>query len=251
MRVTRVAVAMAVLCGAAWGQRFDVASIKPNRARGASTIEFEIGGQRFSATNMPLGALILVAYDITVRQLSGPGEALSERYDVLAKAERPIKAGELRQMLQALLADRFRLRVRRETREVPVFALTLAKGGPKLRHSDQSEADAAARRTPAAAGGTESGRGRYIFKNESMADFAWALTRMAGISDRVVVDQTALNGRYDFELAFEREDAAGGDGSQGPSIFAAVQERLGLRLVPSKAPVEFIIVDRVEKPSEN
>jgi uncharacterized protein (TIGR03435 family) len=91
-----------------------------------------------------------------------------------------------------------------------------------------------------------------------MSDFAWALSRMAGIGDRVVVDNTGLKGRYDFDLAFERDraTAAGADGRaptirEGPSIFSAVQEQLGIKLESTKAPVEFLIVEHVERPTEN
>ena len=111
--------------------RFEVASVKPNRTRVRSSIDFAKGGERFTATNTPLGALIIIAYDVTVRQLSGPQGPLSERYDIAATTERPVKAGDMLPMLRALLAERFHLVVRRETRDVPVLALTVAKGGPK------------------------------------------------------------------------------------------------------------------------
>ena len=91
-----------------------------------------------------------------------------------------------------------------------------------------------------------------------MPDFAWALSRTAGIGDRVVVDDTGLKGNYDFELTFERDSApAGADVGEpaarlvGPSIFSALQEQLGLKLESKKAPVEFLIIDHIEKPSEN
>src|SRR5437016_547618 len=101
---------------------FEVASVKISAPaiRGGS-MEFSRGGDRFTATNTPVGALILVAYDITVRQLSMLDPALSERYDIAAKAEGPVRADEMRRMLQALLRDRFHLVVHRETREVPVY----------------------------------------------------------------------------------------------------------------------------------
>ena len=84
-----------------------------------------------------------------------------------------------------------------------------------------------------------------------MADFAWALSRMQAIGDRVVVDRTGLEGAFDFELAFEWEGTALPGADAGPSIFAAVQEQLRLKLEPGKAPVEFIVVEHVEKPREN
>ena len=239
---------------------FEVASVRLNKTgtRGGS-MDFSKGGERFTATNMPLGALVLVAYNVTVRQLSGPGASLSEKYDIAAKAEHAVSADEMLHMLQALLVDRFKLVVRQETKEVPVYALTIGKGGPKLRQGDPPEREGATPRTPSHAGGTEPRSGHLIFKNESMSDFAWALSRTAGIGDRVVVDNTGLKGNYDFELTFERDSRppAGADVRepairlQGPSIFSALQEQLGLKLESKKAPIEFLIIDYVEKPSEN
>jgi uncharacterized protein (TIGR03435 family) len=231
------------LAGTVWGQSFEVASVRPNRtgARGGS-LDFPAGRDRLSMTNMPLGALILTAYDLTVRQLSGPGELLSERYDIQAKSETPGSADTMRGMLRALLAERFRLVAHWETREVPVYALTVAKNGPKLRESDAAAVDAP--RMPAHAAGAELATGHLTFHGESMPDFAWALSRMAGIGERVVVDQTGLQGRYDFELTFAREP-------ESPSLFAAIPEQLGLKLEPKKAPVRFLIVDRLERPTAN
>ncbi|HXJ37704.1 MAG TPA: TIGR03435 family protein, partial [Bryobacteraceae bacterium] len=165
---------------AATAPSFEVASIRLSKpgTRGGS-MEFPPGGQRFVAENMPFGALVLMAYDITVRQLSGPGAVLSEHYDVAAKAEHSVRPDEMRRMLQALLRERFRLALRRETREVPVFALTVGRSGIKLHASESGERDSP--RTPSRANGAEQGSGHVIFRNESMPDFAWALTRMAGI----------------------------------------------------------------------
>jgi uncharacterized protein (TIGR03435 family) len=246
--MVRIFVCTALSALFACGQTFEVASVRQNKsgARGGS-MDFSKGGEKFTATNMPLGAFILIAYDITVRQLSGPGEFLSEKYDVAAKAEHPVGRAEMLRMLQALLADRFRLVVRRETKEVPVYALIVAKGGPRMRPTDTPEG---APRTPARAGGTEPKSGHLVFRDESMADFAWALSRTAATGDRVVVDETGLEGSYDFELKYERD--SGPDARvEGPSIFSALQEQLGLKLEARKAPVEFLIVEHVERPSEN
>jgi uncharacterized protein (TIGR03435 family) len=238
---------------------FEVASVKPSKGevRGNSA-EFSEGGNRFTATNMPLGGLILMAYNITVRQLSGPGPALSERYDVAAKAEHAVSRDQMLRMLQALLVDRFKLVLHRETKEVPVYALVVGKGGPKLRPSDTPKSEGTNPRTPSRAGGSEPKSGYLIFKNESMADFAWALSRAAAVGDRVVLDNTGLDGTYDFELRFERGGAPAGAETrnlgaslEGPSIFEAVQEQLGLRLESKKGAVEFLIVDSVERPSAN
>jgi uncharacterized protein (TIGR03435 family) len=190
-----------------------------------------------------------MAYNITVRQLSGPGPALSERYDVAAKAEHAVSRDQMLRMLQSLLVDRFKLVLHRETKEVPVYALVVGKGGPKLRPSDTPKSEGSNPRTPSRAGGSELRSGHLIFKNESMADFAWALSRAAATGDRVVLDHTGLEGTYDFELRFEPRELA--VSLEGPSIFEAVQEQLGLKLESKKDAVEFLVVDSVEKPSAN
>jgi uncharacterized protein (TIGR03435 family) len=251
MRGRAVAVA-GLLAAGLWGQSgFEVASVRANRtgARGGS-FDFPPGRDRLSLTNMPLGALILVAYDITVRQLSGASELVSERYDVQAKAEKPVSPDEMRAMIRALLADRFRFAAHRESREVPVYSITVAKGGPRLRTSSGSETAALTPRIPSRASGNEAGAGHLVFRNESMSDFAWALSRMAGIGDRVVIDRTGLDGQYDFELTFAREPAPPAI-PEGPSIFSAIQEQLGLRLESGKALVAFLVIDRIERPSAN
>jgi uncharacterized protein (TIGR03435 family) len=232
---------------------FEVASVRLNKTgiRGGS-MDFSKGGERFTAINMPIGALVLIAYNITVRQVSGADAFLSDKYDIVAKAEHPVTSDRMLRMLQALLVDRFKLIVHWETREVPVFALTVAKGGSKLRESNPAEVQPAVPRTPAHAGGTELRSGHLVFKAESMPDFAWALSRMAGIGDRIIVDNTGLKGNYDFELLFERDTPSQGAAPNlGPSIFSALQEQLGLKLESKKAPVDFLVIDHIEKPSEN
>ena len=196
-------------------------------------------------TNMGLGPLILVAYNITVRQLDGAELLGFERYDIAAKAERPATRDEMLAMLRRLLAERFRLTVRHERREVPVYALTVAKGGPTLKPSRTAEKDGGTPLVPAHAGGSEAETGHLLFENESMSEFAWALSRTQATGDRVVVDQTALPGTYDFELKWVRE------GAEGPSIFEALSEQLGLKLEPKKAPVELVVIEHVERPTEN
>jgi uncharacterized protein (TIGR03435 family) len=239
--------------GVAGQSAFEVASIRVNRSRDRGSIEFPKGGQRFTATNMPPAAIVLVAYGVTVRQFSGSDPLLAERYDIAAKAEHPVRPEEMLRLLQVLLAERFHLVVRRETREVPVYALTVARGGPKLRRTALPDDAESAPRTPASAGGSEVRSGYLKFTGESMADFAWALSRTAATGDRVVVDRTGLAGRYDFELTFERDSAPEGTDlrPQGPSIFSAVQEQLGLKLESTKAAVEFLVVEHVERPAEN
>lgn len=226
---------------------FEVFSIKPSRNQGRPSALFLPGGERFSATNAVLIALIMVAYDADPSQISGKAlDAFrSESYDVEARAEHAVSREQMKLMLQASLADRFKLRLHRETKVLPVYALVVGKGGPKFREGN---------------GGAESGGrgsdGQYIFRNISMLHFALGLGK--GL-DRPIIDRTGLAGTYDFELAFTPEVAGQGDRNGrergpnpgGPSLFTALQEQLGLRLESQRAPIEFLIVDHVEKPTEN
>jgi uncharacterized protein (TIGR03435 family) len=264
VRNTATAILIALIPSALWSQTplprptFEVASVKPNntRTRGGS-MDFAKGGERFTVTNMPLGALILVAYDITVRQLSGSGESLSDKYDIAAKAEHPTRPSEMLQMIQSLLADRFKFQFHWENRDTDVYALTVVKGGVKLRPSSPPDDGSGAFRIPSRAGGTEPASGHLVFKNESMPDFAWALSRMGAIGDRVVVDNTGLDGAYDFELKFVPSRPPAQDSPdlaaqpEGPSIFSALEEQLGLKLVAKRAPVAFLVIDHLERPSAN
>jgi uncharacterized protein (TIGR03435 family) len=231
---------------------FEVASVKPNTAGGRMSVESS--GDRFRAIGIGLGPLVLMAYDLNVRQISGLDHTFDDRYDIAAKADHRVGSSEMRQMLQSLLADRFKLQLHWETRDVPVYSLTVTKGGPKLRHSETPEDDIPRVRAPASAGGTETPSG-VIYTHESMGDFAWALSRMARIGDRQVVDNTGLEGHYDFTLMFDRNPtpSVGTDTplSLGPDIFAALKEQLGLKLELAKAPVRLLVIDHVERPSAN
>lgn len=230
---------------------FEVASVKPNTAGGRMSVE--TSGDRFTAFDIGLGPLVLIAYDLTVQQISGLDHTFDERYDIVAKAGHRVHSAEMRQMLQSLLADRFKFQAHWETREVPVYSLTLAKGGPKLRHSAPAEDDIPRVRTPDSAGGTETPSG-VSYTRESMADFAWALSRMRRIGDRPVVDNTGLKESYDFTLAFDRNPvppSGTDDPLPGPDVFSAVQEQLGLKLEPAKAPVRILVIDHAERASAN
>ena len=223
-------------------EAFDVASVKLNRdgIRGGYP-GLAPGGQRFTATNLPLMALIMLAYDVTPRQISGiPSFFVRETYDIEARCDHAVKQEQALRMLQALLSDRFKLTLPREIKEQPIYALVVAKGGPKLRESQQESGD----------------RQGFVYKSTPMSVLALILSQA---TDRTVVDKTGLVGRYDFSLEYAPERLGRGvvEGREaapnpdGPSIFTAVQEQLGLKLEPQKGPVEFIVVDKVERPTEN
>jgi uncharacterized protein (TIGR03435 family) len=150
-------------------------------------------------------------------------------------------------LLQSLLEDRFKLVVRRETRELQSYALVVDKGGRRLHLSDSPHVNDAAPLNPYHARGGERSAGYLVFKNETMADFAFRLSTLVVLDSRVVVDKTGLDGHYDFELKFARDSPS----ADGPSIFTAIREQLGLKLEPRKIPLEFLSAERAERPAEN
>jgi uncharacterized protein (TIGR03435 family) len=238
---------------------FEAASIRLNKSsKGGGDIEFLPGAERFSATNVPLAALILTAYNLTSPQCSCSSKAvpvLSERFDIQAKAEHPVGPREMLRLLQSLLADRFKLAVRHETKDLEAYALVIDKGGPKLRPSKAPHFNDAAPLNPYHARGVE-GHSSYaldlVITDATMADLAWRLSSLTILEDHVVVDKTGLDGRYDFELKFAAQSPNGPPAdSDAPSIFTALREQLGLRLDARKIPLEVLSVEHAERPARN
>lgn len=226
---------------------FEVASIKPskNTANG-NVVEIAPGGQRFTATNTPLKLLIMTAYDVNVRQIAGgPGWLNSEFYNVEAKAEHPASRQQIHLMLQSLLADRFNLKLHKEHKELPLFVLTAENYQSHL-HENKLGGEPHVRRGKS---------GQTVFENVPLFQLTWFLSLRLG---REVLDKTGLKGNYDFELAWVPDVPARGDGADnpvpdpnGPSVFAALHEQLGLRLTASKGPLEIVVIDHADKPSAN
>jgi uncharacterized protein (TIGR03435 family) len=188
-------------------------------------------------------------------QIAGwPAWSTSAQYDIEAKMDDDTaaalqKLSEKQQatrrqlMLRSLLADRFNLKVQYEIKTLPIYELVVAKGGSKLKESHASETNT-------------NGIGRLTAQAMPMADLALILTIQV---NRIVVDKTGLTGQYDFALRWtpdpggEPPDGSGSlpEGDSGPSIFTALQEQLGLRLESTKAPVQVLVIDHIERPTEN
>ncbi len=235
---------------------FEAASIRLNKSsKGGASLDFPPGGERFAATNVPLSLLIATAYNVTIPQFAWRNPAfpvLSERFDIQAKAERPVSRAEMLRLLQALLADRFKLAIRRETKALDAYVLVVDKGGPRLRVSDAPHSNDAAPLNPYHARGLEPSSGYLVFNDETMADLAWRLSTLVVLGNRVVVDRTGLNAHYNFELRFAPDTPNSPSlNSDGPSIFTALREQLGLRLDAEKIPLDVLSVDHVERPAEN
>jgi uncharacterized protein (TIGR03435 family) len=245
---------------------FDVVSVKPSDP---STRGMQIGispGGRFTATNATVKALIQQAYDVREFQISGgPGWIGTERYDIVAKADdssiseddlrkmneeqRKVFQDKLRQRLRTLLADRFQLKARKETKELPIYALVVAKNGPRIQLAkDDGSLNGGIRANRSEAGKTE-----IIVTKAPLTMLVQVLSNMVG---RTVLDKTDLQGNFDFKLTFApdlvQQTAGAGDvDADGPSLFTALQEQAGLKLDAQKGPVEIVVVESVEKASEN
>jgi uncharacterized protein (TIGR03435 family) len=235
-----------------------VASIKPSAAGIKDLSEVRpLPGGRISATKMPVKSLIQVAYRIKPFQITGgPSWLDSAPYDIEAKPDNPANAPPWQQMLQALLADRFQLKFHRETKELPVLALVLArkdgKLGPNLTQwkegtcVDRNQPPPATKSAGPFCGGGN-GRGTISGLGMPIGGLASVLSMTLGQS---VVDHTGLAGKFDFKVQFTPDDRRTAD-SPDPSLFTALQEQLGLKLDSQKGPVEIFVIDRVEKPSAN
>ena len=249
------AAAVPVVIGIAQAQsslHFEVASIKPVKNEGGrGGIEFLPGGG-LRMGGATLDSLIAFAYDVRPEQITGGQSWMrSEAYDILAKPEPPDAAAgrnmapgtpawdRFRQRLQNLLADRFQLAVHTESKPASVYALTIAKGGFKLQPAENAE------QIPA---GTMRSRGRIDGRAGTMQMLA---TVLSGMLQRPVEDRTGLTGRYTYRLSYAPEEAPADAESLGPSVFAALQEQLGLKLESSRGTVRTIVIDRAQRPSEN
>jgi uncharacterized protein (TIGR03435 family) len=215
---------------------FEVAAIKRSDPSHVGAQTFFAPGGKFAALTAPLKSLVCFAYQLREHQVAGgPTWFDTEPFDVTAKADEHATSDHLRTMVQTLLADRFQLKFHRETREQPIYALVLGKSGPKFQ-----EVSAAGR------GVGIGGRGRLNANGADIATFASALSGKLG---RSVVDRTGLKGFYDFLLTWTPDEAQAE--APGASLFTAIQEQLGLKLESTKGPVEILVVDRAERPSEN
>jgi uncharacterized protein (TIGR03435 family) len=226
----------------AMAQTFEVVSIKPNHSDAGGNTNTMDG--RFEATNVGLRQLLGQAFGIRFDQISGgPAWMDSEKYDVIGKqAGTRWTAEALQSCVQAMLADRFQFKFHRETKELAVYSLVVSRGGPRLKDHVEPE------KTPQCTGICQASGGRGVtrinFTGVTMKGLADLLGRVLA---RSVVDNTGLTGKYDFGLEWSSNPDVGG----AASIFTAVQEQLGLRLENSKGPVEIIVIDSVQKPSEN
>jgi uncharacterized protein (TIGR03435 family) len=272
---------------------YEVATVRAAAERGDGVMmRFMFGADRCEIDNLELRSIIVQAYGAVWQDeiVGGPAALMEEHFDINAKADandaaqmknlsREDRNRESRLMLQSLLADRFHLKVHIETKELPVYALVVAKGGAKLKASAAPPAASAPDedappgktalspdqlpKTPPRGGMTirmSSTNIEASATDGTMEGLVNVLTNQPDAGGRVVIDRTGLTGKYDWKLTWApvrmngaplKED--NGTGAQGdvPGLFTAVEEQLGLKLEPQKGPVEVVVVDHVEAPSAN
>jgi uncharacterized protein (TIGR03435 family) len=233
---------------------FEVATIKPSKpdAQGKG---FTVRGTRFATFNTTLNDLITFAYGVQSKQVVGePGWVDSDKFDIDAKPDTPGTPNDrqLKVMVKKLLVERFQLKFHEDKKELSVYALVPGKTAPKL---TQAAADAGA-----LPGLFFRGLGQLNVRNATMEDFCGLM--QTTVLDRPVVDQTGLTGRWDFTLNWTPDESQfGGLGVKvpppsdkadaPPPLFTAIQEQMGLKLDPTKAQVKVLVIDKVEKPSDN
>jgi len=264
---------------------FDVISVKPARAGSGPGMGMAMGVRimpdGFTASNLPAHFLLMQGFKVNDNQITGePGWLKTDRWDIEAKVAgedvatlSKLTFDQRQSMFQQVLADRFALKLHHETREMPVYALVVAKGGSKLTESKPD---------PNAPGGATTGPGRRMMMGRGRLEgqgttIDFLISALSGQAGRNIIDKTGLTGRYDFSLNWSPDEGggggggmgrpgddpphagppgagpapAGGDMASGPSLFTALEEQLGLKLVPEKGPVDVIVIDSVGRPAEN
>jgi uncharacterized protein (TIGR03435 family) len=223
---------------------FDVATVKPaplqSEGRTSTRMSSDTDTGKLTYSNVNLKEVIGKAYKVQQYRINGPDWLETERFDIVAKFPPHSAAEQAPLMLQALLTDRFKLTLHRETKELPVYAMTVARNGPKFR-------------TVETATGVTINSNRtqsHVVARVSMEGFAEFLTSQVG---RPVLDKTGLTGSYEMKLDWTPDSApATNDADTLPSLFTALQEQLGLKLAPAKGPVETLVVEHADRtPTEN
>jgi len=245
---------------------FQVASVKPNVENPPNRMQRPLPGGRWSARNATVEMMIVTAYKVQRYQLvGGPSWMESDGFDIEAKADPDARAPQLLLMLQSLLADRFKLALHRENRELPVYNLVAAKGSFNPPPPDPAcvQTDPAA---PVARGGIPCGNLRIGMSGSMDArnvPIGQLVASLAAIVNRPVIDQTGFMGSLDVRLRFVPDQATQGlpggalsttppePDPTRPDIFAALQEQMGLKLTSSKGTAEVLVIDHVERPSAN
>ena len=225
---------------------FEVATIKPTDPNEHDQ-GFQLNGHRIRVLNNNMMAIVCFVYKVQNSQIvNAPKWFDEDRWDIDGVPDVDGKPdwAQYRSMLKKLLATRFGLEMHSEKRELSVYALTVAKAGPKL---EKTKSDPNANSDSSGHG---MGAAQYMkFTNESMAEFAQILELVGG--DRPVLDQTNLPGRYDFTLLWTPDSIRATPTDAAPGIFTALQEQLGLKLTPTRASADVLVIDAATRPTQN
>jgi len=232
---------------------FEVATVKPSDPANCCARTWHRDARRFFTNNTSLKWLIRWAYGLNDKQIvGGPAWLDVDRFDVTGQIEgtKPANDQECRIAMQKLLADRFQLQFHHESREMSAYALSIARGGPKLTKSDPEKDQEPVISLSGGVGQTMRGYARDV----TLAVFLGDLQRIA--LDRPIVDRTGLSGTYNIQLEFTREDIGSLGMTQlpdnaAPNLITALNEQLGLKLEGVKVPVDVLVIDRAEPPSDN
>lgn len=246
---------------------FDVISVKPNRAANSYFNFHDSSPGTLTVTNGSVKDLIEYAYEVRAPQIEGaPAWVGAEKFDVDAKVDDSIAAQErslprdqenqlMRARVQSLLADRFKLQLRHETKDMPVLALVVAKEGPKLVEGTGAPVSADSPPPGSLTMRVNAGQWNLASNGAPIQTLIQVMSGQPEIAGRMLVDQTGLTGAYVYKLQWTAQNlsasGAGASDASGPTLFTALQEQLGLRLESTKAPVDVLVVDHVEEPTAN
>jgi uncharacterized protein (TIGR03435 family) len=233
---------------------FDVATIRPTDTSAPHGTFIRHNGRQIIAYNFSLDQLITYAYSLHAKQVAdGPPSLLTTHFDIdgVPDIDGHPNVSQTRVMFQKLLVSRFKLAFHYESRELPIYAIQIAKNGLKLTPTSSKPGDSTKF--------TNSCPPILTVRNYSISDFAKGMQE--AFLDKPVVDQTGLHDRYDFDLKWTADDSATycpsspagsrNDPSAPPDLYTAIQEQLGLRIVPARAPIRVMVIDHVETPTEN
>ena len=239
MKLLAALVACAVCSAQSAPPAFETASIHPNPR--VERPDIKVSPDTLILRNQPVFFLLEWAYDVTPAQIDAPPWFKESCFDILAKAARPVDESQMRLMLQTLLADRFGLKLHKESRTEPVYVMTLAKGGPKFEES-ATEGTFAMEQT---------GAFGLAAHHARMTDLAQGIGAEIG---RPVVDETGLKGRYEIRMNLAPYAARAADGGTSPGqfdmmsiLFTGLQDLLGLKLEARKQSVDVLVIDHAEK----
>lgn len=213
---------------------FEAATVKINNSGSGATAFPGIRNGILTGTNATLHQYLRAAYDLSESRIFGPDWLDTDKYDITAKPPQGATPTEILQMLQALLNERFQMTTHRETRELPVFQMIVAKGGLKMALSTPEQRFPKPYGDPGGAMNVGAG---------TMPEIA---QRLGGAAGRPILDKTGLEGKYGFLLIYARPSTQP-QPDAAPDFFTAVEQQLGLKLVPANAPVDCLIIDRAQR----